>query len=184
MINVYLKYTAMVILDLLSGVVNLILAPIIVMFADKDGWLPRWLWWFQTPGDSLFGSIGWQTEDAWFIPQDTMWKVWLNRIGWLYRNSMYGFAISVLGVQSKEGDEVIMTGDPATNNHKKTFHPGTIRYTLYRDGQPIAFQIYIIKPLIFGRYFRGNFGWKLWDFPTPLPMQFTFSPNPFRTIPK
>ena len=50
------------------------------------------------------------------------------------------------------------------------------------DGKPIYFQLYIIKPWLFGLYFRGNFGWKLWGYPMTKKMQFTFSPNPFRKV--
>jgi len=183
MTNVYLKYAALAFLNLLSGVVNLILAPVVAMCADKDGWLPKWLCWFQTPDNSLNGDGGWQTENRWFLVQDTLWKQWLNRVGWMYRNPMYGFAIDVLGAQAKPGDELIVTGDKETDNHRATFHAGTVRYTLLRDGKPIYFQIYTIDPWWFGRYLRLNLGWKLWSMPTTEKMQFTFSPNPFRKVP-
>lgn len=113
----YLKYAGLLMLDLLSGLLNLILTPLVVLFADFDGWLPAWLWWFQTPDNPIDGDSGWQTENRWFLTQDTLWKMWLNRIGWLYRNPTYGFAISVLGAQALAGDVLVTSGDPLTGNH-------------------------------------------------------------------
>ena len=43
-------------------VLALILAPVLPLFANSDGWLPKWLWWFQTPDNSLDGDQGWITE--------------------------------------------------------------------------------------------------------------------------
>ena len=177
----YAKYAIFVIVNLMLGAANLALAFPVALCADKDGWLPRWLWWFQTPGDSLNGSIGWQTRNRWFLVQDTLWKQWLNRVGWMYRNPIYGFAISVLGAQAQPGDELITTGDIQTSNHKP-IHAGWVHYLLMREGKPVYFQLYIVKPWWFGRYLRLNLGWKLWDMPTTDKMQFTFSPNPFRKM--
>jgi len=177
----YFKYLAFLILDLLAGVVNLVLAWPVAACAGVDGWLPKWLWWFQTPGDSLNGSIGWQTKDRWFLTQDIWYKRWVNRVGWLYRNPMYGFAIEVLGAQALTGDTLTVMGDSETGNHSP-LHPGWVRYVLVRNGRPVYFQFYLVWPWCSTRYLRLNLGWKLWSMPTLDKMQFTFSPNPFRKI--
>ena len=181
----YFKYFLLVLVDLFVSAMNIFLAPIVVLFADKSGWLPKWLWWFQTPGDSLYGSTGWQTKDRWFLVEDTKWKQWLNKVGWLYRNPIYGFAIDVLGIQGEETDTLVITGDVLTSNHNP-IHYGSVRYELVRSGKVIAFQVYTVKPTSWynSRYTRTNYGWKLWSFPTKEKIQFTFSPNPFRKIHK
>lgn len=33
-----------------------IISPVLPLFASSDGWLPRWLWWFQTPDNSIDGD--------------------------------------------------------------------------------------------------------------------------------
>lgn len=175
----YLRYALSIPLWAISSLLCIIFSKQIAAKADVDGWLPKWLWWFQTPGDSIDGSIGWKTKDRPYLIEDTPEKKLKNRAAWLRRNSAYGFCISVLGAQAKQGDELVITGDVETSNHKP-IHPGVVRYVLKRDGNPIYFQVYIVKPWLFGRYFRGNFGWKLWSMPTTEKMQFTFSPNPFR----
>jgi len=173
----YAKYCALLVADLLSGLVNFIFAPLIVLAANEEGWLPSWLWWFQTPDNSLDADYGGKR----FPGKQVGLNRWFSRFMWCYRNPCYGFAISVLGAQAKPGDELVITGDPKTDNHKP-IHPGTVRYILMRDGKPIFFQSYTVKPWLFGLYFRGNFGWKLWGMPTTDKMQFTFSPNPFRKV--
>jgi hypothetical protein len=168
----------------ISSLLCVIFSKQIAARASDDGWLPRWLWWFQTPGDSLDGSAGWKTKDRPYLVEDTAQKKLKNRAAWLRRNSAYAFCINVLGFQARPDDVLLVTGDPLVNNHRATFHGGTVRYVLFRNGKPVAFQIYTIKPWLFGRYFRGNFGWKLWSMPTTEKMQFTCSPSPFRKIPK
>lgn len=65
----------------------MLLAPVIVLFADRHGWLPRWLMWFQTQDASL---------------DDTLWLGWKpgywSRVRWLWRNPAYGFGYYVLGI--------------------------------------------------------------------------------------
>ena len=176
----YLKYLGFLILNLLAGAVNLVLAWPIALCADKGGWLPLWLWWFQTPDNPLDGDNGWKTEHRWFLTQDTWCKRWANRVGWMYRNPTYGFAISVLGSQTQPSDELVTSGDPATGN--QPFHSGWVHRVLMRNGAPAYFQFYLIWPWSSTRYLRLNLGWKLWGYPTTDKMQFTFSPNPFRKI--
>ena len=74
--NVYVKYVLFVILELIASVFNYIAAPFVVLFADKDGFLPRWLWWFQTPDNTLDGDSGWKNEHRRFKIEDSPWKRW------------------------------------------------------------------------------------------------------------
>ena len=58
----YLKWLLMVPVSLLVTVACVLFAPVIVLFASPMGWLPNWLWWFQTPDNSLDGDEGWKKE--------------------------------------------------------------------------------------------------------------------------
>lgn len=51
--------------------------------------LPLWLSWFDTPDNSLRGDERWDRE------QDFGY---LSMVGWLYRNSLYGFKWTVLSL--------------------------------------------------------------------------------------
>lgn len=61
------------------------------LFANKDGWLPRWLSWFQT----FDASLDWGWQGGTFSP--SMSQHW-DRMKWLFRNSAYGFSYFVTGI--------------------------------------------------------------------------------------
>jgi hypothetical protein len=175
----YIRYFLLVLVDLTVSFLNFFLAPVVVLFAQNDGWLPRWLWWFQTPDNPLDGDGGWKTEHRRFKIEDKPWKRWYNRTTWLYRNSMYGFCIDVLGAKTLGTDTLVLTGNRAASDNP--FHEGHFHYRLYRDEKLIAFQYHLIWAWSKTRCLRLNIGWKLWDFRVgeDRNCQLTFSPNPF-----
>lgn len=64
-----LKWAALIVPSLFMAVFARLLCPVLPLFASEDGWLPSWLWWFQTPFDCLDGDDGhlerWPGTDAW-----------------------------------------------------------------------------------------------------------------------
>lgn len=174
----YLKYALLVLASLLASVLNLFLAPVVVLFASDDGWLPRSLWWFQTPDNPLDGDGGWKEEHRRFKVEDAAWKRWYNRTTWLYRNPMYGFSIDVLGAKTLWTDTVILIGDPLVSN--RPIHSGLVQRRLIRESKIIYFQWYYVWQWSETRCVRINLGWKLWgDATKDRNCQLTFSPNPF-----
>lgn len=160
-----LRYVLSVMASLLADFLNLFLAPLVVLFASKEGWLPRWLWWFQTPDNSLDGDKGWKARVK---------SGYISRVRWLWRNSMYGFAISVLGVKCRSTDRIGTEGNPKISN--RPLVEGLVVRKVYRDSKVIYFQWYYVKAWSSTRCIRINLGWKLWgDSPTG---QLVFSPNP------
>ena len=177
----YAKYALMVLCSLLASVLNYPLAPLAVLFASEDGWLPKWLWWFQTPDNSLDGDGGWKEEHRRFKVEDRPWKRWYNRTTWLYRNPMYGFAIDVLGAKCLATDLIKVIGDPQVSN--RPIHSGLVRRELYRMGVLTYFQWYYVRQWSDTRCIRINLGWKLWgDATKGRNCQLTFSPSPFMGI--
>ena len=170
----YLKYILLVLVDLTVSFLNFFRAPVVVLAADDSGYLPAWLSWFQTPDDSLDHDYG----DKRFPGLQTGWRRWYSRVAWLYRNSMYGFAINVLGAKTRATDVLQTRGDVLTSNCP--IHSGWLRYDLYRDGKRIHFQFYYVKQWAANRCIRINLGWKLWTFAEgeSTPCQLVFSPNP------
>lgn len=151
-----LRYVLSVLASLLADFLNLFLAPLVVLFASKEGWLPRWLWWFQTPDNSLDGDEGWKERGK---------PGYLSRVRWLWRNSMYGFAIGVLGAGLGNADRVVTTGDPKVSN--RPLREGLVIRRVYRGSKVIYFQWYYVKAWLSTRCIRINLGWKLWgDHPT------------------
>lgn len=171
-------------MGLAASLLNFPLAPLVVLFASDSGWLPKWLWWFQTDDNSLDGDAGWKEEHRPFKLEDTLFKRWWNRFHWLYRNSMYGFSNSVLGGRLLPTDKLITEGDVLTaNNHA---HSGMLRYFIEREGKRIYWQTYYVRQWgNSAKCIRLNLGWKLWNFkegdPTSdMQPQFVFSPNPLQ----
>jgi len=102
MIAGVLRYLLMLPIFILATIATYVLVPFLVLF-QKDGWLPKWCWWFQTWDNSLDGDNGWQTEHRPWLStpyaQLSGWQVWVCRFMWLWRNPAYGFAYR-LGPQS------------------------------------------------------------------------------------
>jgi hypothetical protein len=82
-------------------------APLIAVFCKDDGYLPRWLCWFQTFDAPL--DAGW--KDGYFMhsgeSQDSAplgFELWWLRVRWLWRNPAYGFCYWPLGIPYNPSD--------------------------------------------------------------------------------
>lgn len=141
-------------LNLLSVATAYVLAPVVVLFCDKDGWLPHWLWWFQTPDNPMDGDKGWKFEHwQWRFKLPEPLATYVGRIGWCWRNPVYGFAINVLGAKNPPtpfnwyGNPDIQNKDPVIDG-----------WLIVTSG--IYWNVYVIAPF-FGRTLRLYLGWKL-----------------------
>lgn len=158
----YVRWFLLLLINGMSFILNYPLAPFAVLFASEDGWLPKWLWWFQTPDNSLDGDGGWKAEHRPYKIENNKYQRWVNRVSWLYRNSMYGFAFSVLGAKTLATDAIIVTGDIQTSN--RPLHNGWVFRVVKRNGVPIYWQLYYVKQRSDKYCYRINLGWKLWQF--------------------
>lgn len=135
-----------------------LITPLLPLFAvmregpidNANGWavgprLPLWLSWFDTPDNSLHGDGNWA---------DKYQGSSLAMIGWLYRNSLYGFKWSVLAAPMT-GEKVTRTGPIQLDYHTKQF--GVQRYTMGK-----YWQYKCVKPFM-GKILVLNFGWLLDD---------------------
>lgn len=99
-----MNYFPKVILNFIFGILCYILNPIVVLFADDNGYLPKALRWFQTHDQSLDNDPEW-VERTWPIlayhegePRYMhLLKRYLQRVRWIYRNTGYTFAYEVMG---------------------------------------------------------------------------------------
>lgn len=151
----------------LMAIVGRLLAPVLPFFVQKDGYLPKWLWWFQTPDNPCDGDKG--HLERWGTDTD-FWHTYLRRTAWFLRNVCYGFDIDVLGFTvdtSKQSCKISGNTEASDNNGIS----GTAKYLCYENDKPKAFQFYFIKHYtIFGKWkacIRLNIGWKLWGFYGP-----------------
>lgn len=180
---IYIRWISFVILNVITNyLINYPLAPIIVLFARKDGQLPNWLYWFCTPDNTLDGDVGWQTKYRPYLNEKNKYQRWVNRFSWLHRNKMYGFSEQILGIKYKGGERLEVVGDTAVSNDP-VGHSGTVVRYLYRSNKKIAFHYYYIRQYKShpNKCIRISFGWKLWNFgikPEPA-ATFGFSLSPW-----
>jgi hypothetical protein len=132
-----------------------------VLFASDDGWLPNWLWWFQTPDNSLDGDGGWKSQHRPFMNETNKFKRWANRVGWLYRNKLYGFSVAVLSVKYTPTQTLICSGGDVTNGPEGM--SGLSIRKLYEGTRLVGFKLYYIRQ--YKKYphkcIRVLIGWKL-----------------------
>ena len=81
-----IKWAALALLGLVATLANVLLSPIIALFICGDGYLPRWLGWFQTPDNPAIGDKAFQLNQ---MPWTLRLPDWLARyflgIGWVLR---------------------------------------------------------------------------------------------------
>lgn len=87
-------YLLLLPINLIVAFIAVILSPILPLFASEDGWLPTWLWWFQTPDAPIDGDSGW--KDLYKHPYVNKLSRYLRRVLWLCRNPSYGFNWTIL----------------------------------------------------------------------------------------
>lgn len=165
----YVKWLIYALSEKLMDLINLPTAPIVVLFANQDGWLPHCLRWWQTPDNSLDGDEPWQLERRPF-KRNTGIRRYLNRVAWLYRNSMYGYANEVVGFPKRD-DYYLFTnfGDGLDKPDGYDENGGApLRWWVEDiDGNKLAFQWFWVYR--YGdRRIRINIGWKLWDWHNPV----------------
>jgi hypothetical protein len=157
-------YPALIILNLCFSILAYILNPIVVLFADDRGNLPKWLSWFQTQDSSLDQTPEFIAENWPWLVGTSRIKKYLQRLTWLYRNTAYGFAYWVCGTII-DYDHVAIHGNPKCSNtdgvsgwrflYDKTdmilLRPWSL-YTAFQYGSSsYCFQIYVgwkISPTI------------------------------------
>lgn len=151
----YIRYALMVPVSLVLSLIAMIIAPILPLFARiKDGpidnnaaygpgpWLPKWLWWFQTPDNNLWGDHTFQTLNG-----QSYW----SQVKWLWRNPAYAYGVQYIDGLSPaiwSGDREIKDNDNAKAGHLIVKAAGLFQYVL-------------IVPIGFSRCFMVNLGWNI-----------------------
>lgn len=157
----YLKWAIRSFPSVFMAVFGRIPCPILPFFVTKNGHLPNWLRWFDTPFDTADGDDGHQ--EKW--PGTDWWSTYKRRVAWYWRNCCYGFDMEVLGIRvDPDKDEITVDGDP--NIGDNTGISGVCNWNAYRNGEHIAFQwMYVKHYEIFGfkKCIRIGIGWKIWD---------------------
>lgn len=150
---IYFRYAIMALLSLPLTLVAFIIAPVLPLFASSEGWLPKWLWWFQTPDNSLDGDSGWKTEHwQWRFSLPNWLGTYVGRVGWLWRNPAYAFGCEYIDGYSPlyyTGNPTIRDNDGAKEGSVFVKVGGLFQYTYVKQIGSTSKCLYI------------NFGWNV-----------------------
>lgn len=138
----------------------MLLAPLLALFVQDDGYLPRWLWWFQTPAAPAIGDAQYQVEQMLGVSS----KWWMATC-WLARNPAYGFDIAC-GAKIKDGFHYDHSGDDEVNN--TPLHNGRVMRTVQNQDGSTYWQLLIIRGWSDTHCIKINLGWKLFPGKSPV----------------
>lgn len=176
---IYIYYVFLALLSLPITLLALILSPILPIFSsEREGWLdngskygigPRlynWLYWFQTPDNSLDGDATFEQLNG---------KGYFQKVKWLCRNPAYAFAIRYLNAPYN----VSISGDPTIRDNDNAKEGWCF---VKANG---LFQFRWVKSIGYNRCIYCNFGWNIMALadskinpkPNPYEATFVFSPR-------
>ncbi len=158
----FLRWIFLVPVSLAFTLLAFVLAPILPLFASRDGWLPRWLWWFQTPDNPLDGDGGWIHEHAqWRYKLPEPLRTYVGRVGWLLRNPAYGFEWDgPLCAHIMPDALVRWRGNPWIQNRPHGLAGFCLTIINNPDGTAY-WHLYWVRPIGGGYCLNVNLGWKL-----------------------
>ena len=153
------RYLAYLLINFTFDVFATLAAPVLPLFAKPalgnsdnnnarlvEPRLPKWLSWFQTPDNSLWGDHGWQTIHY------PAYKSYLGQVLWLIRNSAHGLVNGPLAVKVDYG-KLNHAGDPTLSSNDAKY-AGQEFYAEQED----YFQYMTVRN-VFGRLVYINIGW-------------------------
>ena len=144
-----IRYLLLLPASLAMTLLALLLAPVLPLFADRNGWLPWRLSWFQTPDNSLWGDEGHIVR---WGGRRSYWRM----VAWLLRNPAYGFEWDgPLAARCAPLSVVKVWGNPWIKNRTAAI----AGWYFCRVGPYWNFKAVI--PLFGDLAFMPEFGWKL-----------------------
>jgi len=105
---------------------------------------------------------------------------YVGRVGWLIRNSAYGFEFGPLGAEVYPVNTYRVWGWEQTTNNP--LHEGWVLRVVINCDNSKIFQFYFVKRMFYGKVLRIMIGHKLWQNPEPGRKQFAINFNPFKRI--
>ena len=171
----YIRFAIYLILDIVANLTGYLINPVLPLFANSDGDLPKCLSWFQTYDSTLDGTeIRFISATSWLRDSlgepSSVLNRYILRVMWLYRNNAYGFAYSVLGANAPffiESETGIIPSD------RNPAMEGSCFTIFYDERGTKYFRYKLVKDRGNGKCFEASMGWK----PTG---QFVFRWTPFR----
>lgn len=132
-----------------------------IYYREQGQDLQKYTWggWFGTFDNPPQGDRGFITKHALFKNTTSGWRGYVNRVQWMLRNPLYGFARSA-GVTYCAGDTLTISGNPSISDKYKI--KGWMFAQLRDDkGKLKAFEWYSVTPYSNGKNLRIRLGWKI-----------------------
>ena len=159
---IYLKWSLLALIDILLLVTLPVAAPLISLFTKEGPYgLPEytWGWIWGTFDNPPQGDQGWVTKRCIFPGITTGVKGYINRVGWMFRNPLYGYARKA-AVPFTEGTVVIYKGNPDISDKYK-ISGSYFAKAVDKDDKVVAFEYYLVKPIGSSNDLRVRLGWKI-----------------------
>ena len=157
----YLKWLILTLVDIALLITVPFVPPAVAAFckAMPYGLRPySWGGWWGTWDNPPQGDQGFVSKHAFFPGVIDGWRGYVNRVQWMWRNKLYGFA-KLAGVQYLPGTVVIYSGNPDISDKYK--RPGWYFARAYYAGRLTAFEFYAVLPYTESRDVRIRLGWKI-----------------------
>lgn len=170
-----ISYTVLLIT---TPIANLIIPLFTKTEEERDDRRYDWGWIYGTYDNPPQGDRGWILTRSPYPNILTGWRGYVNRVGWMRRNRLYGLK-KKLSVGYEHDTEVLIKGDPNISDKYKV--AGWMFAVAKTDGDVVAFEWYSVTPWSKRRNLRIRIGWKIkgrkfvqsGDF---APMVFTINP--------
>lgn len=159
---IYLKWLALTLLDLLLLLTVPVAAPIIAAFTREQPYgLAPYSWGsiWGTYDNPPQGDEGYVRQRAPFPSVTNGWRGYVNRVMWMIRNPLYGYARKA-AVDYSPTLTITHKGDESISDKYK--RPGWyFARAVDLSGRVVAFEFYCVLPWGFGRCLRSRLGWKI-----------------------
>jgi hypothetical protein len=156
------RYLSYLLINFTVDVFATLIAPLLPLFATvqlgasdngnarlAEPRLPKYLSWFQTPDNSLYGDTGWQTIHY------PAYKSYLGQVLWLIRNSAHGLVNGPLSAKFDRISDIASVGNPWLDRNNPD-HSGLSFTAQYGD----YFQwMKVVRVPILKRSIYVNIGW-------------------------
>lgn len=158
---IYAKWLVLALLDWLLLLTVPIAALIISAFTraqprHDDGYSWGWIW--GTHDNPPQGDEGFVRKRAWFPCVTNGLRGYLNRINWMIRNPLYGYA-RMAAVKYSPEMQLRYSGNPSISDKYRV--PGWYFATLRKSGKLVGFEFYGVFPWSKTRDLRIRLGWKI-----------------------
>ena len=158
----YLKWFLLFVVDILLLPTLLVAPQVIALFTKEQAYTGqsnyKWGWIWGTHDNPPQGDRSFVTKRAFFPSVVTGWKGYVNRVQWMWRNKLYGFA-KYASLEYNPSYTVTVKGNPDISDKDKV--SGWYFVTL-KDGEKlVGFEFYCVLPYTKTRDLRCRLGWKI-----------------------